>query len=201
VDKPGAAQSVILMGGYGMARSSPDYYPFQVMNNVLGGQFTARLNMNLREEKGYSYGSYSFAFNLKGAGPYVAYAPVQAQSTKEALTEMKKELSGICGTKPVTAEELKNSKDNLIKGYSQEFQTVGAIAGKLAEMVMYGLSEDEMARYVSSVASVDGKAAQEMAKKYIRPQATLCVVVGDKAKLEPIVKELKLGDISQVEED
>jgi zinc protease len=201
VDKPGAAQSVILMGGYGMARSSPDYYPFQVMNNVLGGQFTARLNMNLREEKGYSYGSYSFAFNLKGAGPYVAYAPVQAQSTREALAEMKKELAGICGTKPVTAEELKNSKDNLIKGYSQEFQTVGAIAGKLAEMVMYGLSEDEMARYVSSVASVDGKAAQEMAKKYIRPQATLCVVVGDKAKLAPIVKELKLGDISQVEEE
>jgi len=201
VDKPGAAQSVILMGGYGMPRSSPDYYPFQVMNNVLGGQFSARLNMNLREEKGYSYGSYSFAFNLKGAGPYVAYAPVQAQSTREALTEMKKELAGICGTKPITAEELKNSKNNLIKGYSQEFQTVGAIAGKLAEMVMYGLPENELARYVPSMAAVDGKEAQEMAKKYIRPQAMLTVVVGDRAKLAAIVKELNLGEISQMEEE
>ncbi|MCI0596443.1 MAG: insulinase family protein, partial [candidate division Zixibacteria bacterium] len=151
--------------------------------------------------KGYAYGSYSFAFTLKGAGPFIAYAPVQAQSTKEALAEMKRELAGISGTKPVTAVELKNSKDNLIKGYSQNFQTVGAIAGQLAEMVIFGLSEDELARYVPSVASVDGKAAQEMAKKYIRPQATLSVVVGDKAKLEPIVKELKLGEIGQVEEE
>ncbi len=201
VDKPGAAQSVILMGGYAMERKSADYFPFQVMNNVLGGQFTSRLNMNLREEKGYAYGSYSFAMTLLGAGPFIAYAPVQAQSTKEALAEMKKELAGICGTKPVTAVELKNSKDNLIKGYSQNFQTVGAIAGQLAEMVIFGLPEDELARYVPSVAAVDGKAAQEMAKKYVRPQATLCVVVGDKAKLEPIVKELKLGEIGQVEEE
>ena len=106
VDKPGAAQSIVTIGQVGVARSSPDFFPLSVMNSILGGQFSARLNMNLREDKGYTYGARSGWSFRRGAGPFDASAQVQTAVTKESVMEFMKELNGIRGGIPVTPVEL-----------------------------------------------------------------------------------------------
>ena len=201
IDKPGAAQSVVIGGNLGIPRSSPDYYAIQVMNNVLGGMFSSRINSNLREEKGYTYGAFSFFSTNKYPGSFAAYAPVQSQYTKETVVEMEKELRGICNQKPLTSEELQRSKDYLVKGYSQKFQSFDQIAGQIATLVTYDLPEDNLQRYVPSITAVDANATAEVAKKYIHPDALLYVIVGDAAKIEPGLRELNIGEISYLDSE
>ncbi|MCA1625056.1 MAG: insulinase family protein, partial [Acidobacteria bacterium] len=129
VDKPGAAQSVITIGQIGVERNSPDYFPLQVMNSILGSSFTSRINMNLREDKGYTYGARSgFSFR-HGAGPFSASAGVQTAVTKESVMEFLKELRGIRGEIPVTPAELEYNKQSLIRSLPRSFETVDQIAG------------------------------------------------------------------------
>lgn len=201
IDKPGAAQSVVIAGNLGIERSSPDYYAVQVMNNALGGMFSSRLNYNLREEKGYTYGASSFFSNNKYPGSFVAYAPVHTQYTKETVAEMEKELRGICGLKPLTAEELKRSKDYMVKSYSQRFQSFDQMAGQIAVIPMYDLPEDYLKQYVSSVSAVDANAVINAAKKYIHPDALLYVIVGDVAKIEPGLRELNISEIEYLDNE
>jgi zinc protease len=199
VDKPGAPQSVIVMGNPGIRRNDPEYEAVDVMNNVLGGQFTSRINMNLREDKGYAYGASSFFLTTRAPGAFVMYAAVQAQSTKESVAEMLKELRDITSSRPLTQEEVTKSKDNLIKSYPQQFQTFSGIAAQLAEIVLYQLPEDEWTRYVQEVNKVDTSAATQVAKKHLHPDKLLIVVVGDRAKIEPGLRELKLGEIGYLQ--
>jgi len=134
VDKPGAAQSVISIGQIGVSRDNPDYFPLQVMNSMLGGQFSARINMNLREDKGYTYGARSgFAFR-RGAGPFSASADVVTKSTKESVIEFMKELNGIRGAIPVTKNELEYNKQSIIRRFPSTVETVGQISGSLADL-------------------------------------------------------------------
>ncbi len=201
IDKPGAAQSVVIAGNLGIPRSSPDYYAIQVMNNVLGGMFSSRINSNLREEKGYTYGAFSFFSTNIFPGAFATYAPVQSQFTKETVVEMEKELRGICGQKPLTAEELQRSKDYLVKSYAQKFQSFDQIAGQIATLVTFNLPEDNLQRYVPSVTAVDANATAEVAKKYIHPDALLYVIVGDVSKIEPGLRELNIGEISYLDSE
>jgi zinc protease len=201
IDKPGAAQSVVIAGNLGIERRSPDYFAVQVMNSALGGLFSSRLNYNLREEKGYTYGASSFFSNNKYPGSFVAYAPVHTQYTKETVVEMEKELRGICGLKPLTAEELQRSRDYLVKSYSQKFQTFGQIANQIAALVMYDLSVDNLQQYVSAISAVNSDATADVARKYIHPDALLYVIVGDKAKIEPGIRELNLGEIGYLDSE
>ncbi len=121
VDKPGAAQSIINIGQVGVSRDNPDYFPLQVMNSILGGQFSARVNMNLREDKGYTYGARTgFSFR-KGAGPFSASAGVQTAVTKESVIEFMKELNGIRGSIPVTEAELEYNKQSIDPPFSGWF--------------------------------------------------------------------------------
>ena len=195
IDKPGAAQSVVMVGNLGITRNAPDYMACDVMNNALGGQFTSRVNMNLREDKGYTYGAGSFFRALRGVGPFACYAPVQTPNTKETIIEMIKEIRGICDTRPLTDAELTDSKNNMITGFPQGFETFGSIAGQLAEMYQYDLPADEWKTYISRVNAIDGAAATKAAKDHLHPDALLIVVVGDRAKIEPGIKDLQLGDI------
>lgn len=199
VDKPGAAQSVVVAGNLGIERSSPDYYSIEVMNNALGGMFSSRINYNLREDKGYTYGAQSSFPAFKSGGAFVTYAPVHTQYTKETVVEMEKELRGICGQKPLTTEELQRSKDYLIKSYSQGFQTFSQIAGRVAEQVTYDLPEDNLKRYLSSFSTVDANAVAAVAKKYIHPDALLYIIVGDVAKIESRLRELNIGEIGYLD--
>lgn len=195
VDKPGAAQSVIILGNLTIPRENPDFTTLEIANHILGGQSTARLNMNLRQDKGYTYGSYSFITGRKGQGSFTCYAQVQTEVTKESLAEFMKELNGITGTIPITQTELKDSEDNLTKGFPQDFETFRGIAGQMNSIAIFNLPANEWQTYISRIDAVDIKAAEEAAKKYIHPDQLLIVVVGDREKIEPGIKELNLGDI------
>lgn len=190
VDKPNAAQSVVSIGQIGVSRDNPDYFPLQVMNSILGGQFSARVNMNLREDKGYTYGARTgYAFR-RGAGPFSASADVQTAVTKESVSEFLKELRGIRGEIPVTAKELNYNKQSLIRAYPRGFETVGQISGQLSNLVVYGLADSYFNEYISKVNAVTLADVNRVANKYLTPDKLAIVVVGDRKVIEPGLKEL-----------
>ena len=196
IDKPGAAQSAIVLGNLVMPRSSTDFVPTSVVNQVLGGGSTSRLFMNLRQDKGYTYGANSFITSRRNPGGMASYAEVQTEVTKEAIVEFVKEIRGVAGDRPPTAQELTDSKDFLIKGFPQNFQTFGGVATSLGTIAVLGLSPDEWQTYVSRIGGVTPEIAAQLAKAYIHPDQLLIVIVGDRAKIEPKIRELNLGEIT-----
>lgn len=191
VDKPGAAQSVVTIGQIGVARDNPDFFPLQVMNSILGGQFSARVNMNLREEKGYTYGARTGWNFRRGAGPFEASADVQTAVTKESVQEFMKELSGIRGAIPVTNAELEYNKQSLIRRYPAGFETVGQISGQLANLVIYNLPDSYFNDYIANVQRVSVDDVNRVANKYLTPDKMAILIVGDKAVIEPKLKEIE----------
>lgn len=195
VDKPGSAQSVIRIGRIGPARMTEDYFPLIVMNTILGGSFSSRLNQNLREQHGYTYGAIS-AFEFRPhPGPFTAASSVQTAVTDKALMEFMNEFNRI-GSIP--DEELERAKNYVALGYPQEFQTVEAIAGQLRELVQYSLPDDFFSGYISKVQAVTMNDVVRVAKKYIDPANMAIVVVGDKKQVEIGVKALKLGPLTNL---
>jgi len=196
VDKPGAVQSLIFLGNIAMPRSSAEYLPASVMCNVLGGGSTARLYMNLRQDKGYTYGSYAFVNMRRGQGYLAAYAQVQTEVTKEALAEFIKEFKGIINEKPITATELADNKNNMTKSFPQGFESYDGIANQIGTMLTFDLPDDEWQSYIGRINAVTPEAAMKSARDYVNPDALLIIVVGDRAKIEPKIRELNLGEIS-----
>jgi len=195
IDKPGSAQSTVIIGNLVGSRSDPGYLPATVVSQVLGGGPGARLFKNLREDKGYTYGAYSFISGRRGQGALVAYAQVQTDFTKEAIVEFMKELRGIRGEIPVSDEELADSRNNLTKGFPQDFQSLGGVAGQLATIVAQELPLDEWQSYIDRINSVDGQTLLQSAGNCVRPGEVLIMVVGDRAKIEAGIKELNLGEL------
>ena len=195
IDKPGAPQSVIIMGNLGLKRNDPDFLATSVMNTALGSQFTSRLNMNLREDKGYTYGTGSFFSSRKGVGPFGCYAPVQTKYTKAAITEMIKELSDITKSRPLSNQEVENTKTSLINKFPRRFEGLSAISDEASDLVMYNLPEFTWQLYMEKVNSITGDMATQAAKDHIHPDNLLIVVVGDRKKIEKDIKSLKLGNI------
>jgi len=193
VDKPGAPQSQIRIGRIGVPRSTSDYFPIQVLNTVLGGSFTSRLNMNLREVHGYAYGA-SSAFDMRGAaGPFYAAAGVQTDKTAEALKEFFNELNAIL--KPVPAEELSRAKNYVALRFPSAFETTGDISRRLEDELVYKLPDDYFAKYVQNIQAVTAADALRVAQKYINPERVAVVVVGDLKTIEPGIRALNLGPI------
>jgi predicted Zn-dependent peptidase len=193
IDKPGAAQSIIRIGWTGVPRSTPDYYAIQVLNTILGGSFTSRLNTNLRETHGYAYGAGS-GFDMRlNAGPFVASANVQTDKTSESLTEFFKELANIA--KPVSSEELDKAKNYLALGYPQDFETTQDIASKLSELVIYNLPEGTFNEYVAKIQAVTAADVERVAKKYVTPDKFAVVVVGDLKTIDAGIRKLNLGTV------
>jgi zinc protease len=190
VDRPNSAQSVVSIGQIGLERSNPDYFPVVVMNSILGGGFTARINMNLREDKGYTYGARSgFSFR-RGAGPFSAGGDIQTAVTKEAIVEFMKELNDIRGGRPVTQEELDYNKQSLIRRYPGGFETVGSMSNQLANLVVYGLPDSYFNEYISKVNAVSLSDVNRVATKYLDPAKMAIVIVGDRKVIEPGLKQL-----------
>jgi predicted Zn-dependent peptidase len=193
VDKPGAPQSQIRIGSIGVPRSTPDYFPITVMNTILGGSFTSRLNNNLREVHGYAYGAGS-GFDMRGgAGPFAASAGVQTDKTTEALKEFFNELNGIL--KPVPAEELARAKNYVSLRYPASFETTGDISRRLEDALVYHLPDDYFSKYVQNIQAVTAADVQRVAQKYIQPGHVIVVVVGDLKTIEPGIRGLNLGPI------
>ncbi len=190
VDKPGAAQSVLSIGQIGVDRSNPDYFSLLVMNSILGGQFSSRVNMNLREEKGYTYGARTAWSFRRGAGPFEASADVQTAVTKESVMEFLKELYGIRGGIPVSQEELDYNKQSLIRRYPAGFETNGQIANQLSNLVVFGLPDSYFNNYIGSIQAVTLQDINRVANKYLNPEKMAILVVGDKNVIEPGLKEI-----------
>ncbi|HYK40783.1 MAG TPA: pitrilysin family protein [Thermoanaerobaculia bacterium] len=193
VDKPDAPQSQILIGRVGPARSTPDFFPLVVTNTILGGSFTSRLNHNLRETKGYTYGASSqFDFRLS-TGPFVAGAAVQTDKTGPALTEFFKELDAIRSDVP--ADELARAKNYTARRFPAAFETAGQLAGRVRDQFVYGLPDDYFATYVSRIEAVTPADVQRVARAWIDPAAMVVVIVGDRKKIEAEVRALRLGPV------
>jgi zinc protease len=196
VDRPGAAQSVIQIGQVGVARSSPDYFPLLVMNSLLGGAFVSRVNLNLREDKGYTYGARTGFDYRRGAGPFTASAGVQTAVTKESVYEFMKEIRGIRGEIPVTQKELDYQKQSIIRGFPRGFETPGQIAGRLSAVVLYDLPDDYFNSYLARLQAVTVADVQRVAAKYLDPSHMAILIVGDRKTIEPGLRSLDLGAIT-----
>ncbi len=196
VDKPGAAQSQIRIGLVGVPRSTPDYIALDVLNTVLGGSFTSRLNMNLRETHGYSYGAMSRFDMRRAAGPFFATAGVQTDKTADALKEFFNELNAIL--RPVPADELARFRNYAALGFAGEFETSSQLAGKLEEVAVYGLPDDVFSTYVGAVQAVTSADLTRVAKQYLLLDRMAVVVVGDRATIEAPIRAAGLGPVTLV---
>jgi zinc protease len=199
VDKPGAAQSEIRIGGVGVARNTPDYFILDVLNTILGGSFTSRLNQNLREQHGYAYGAGS-AFDMRTSnGPFVASAAVQTDKTVESLREMFKELDAI--HKPVPPDELAKARNLEALGFPAGFETTSGMAGNLAELVIYALPESLFTEYVPKIQAVTPTDVERAARQYLLTDKFAVVVVGDLATIEKPIRDANFGPVKVVKVD
>jgi predicted Zn-dependent peptidase len=194
VDKPGAAQSQIRIGWVGPSRSTDDYYAIEVLNTILGGSFTSRLNQNLREQHGYAYGAGS-AFDMRRvAGSFFAAAGVQTDKTGESVGEFFKEFAGIL--KPIPPDEVTKARNYIALSYPRDFETTRDIAARLADMIVYDLRDDYFNTYVRRIQAITADQVQAVAKKYIEPGKFAVVIVGDRKTIEAPVRALNLGPVS-----
>jgi zinc protease len=194
VDKPGSPQTALLTFGVGFPRSSPDYPAATVMNTMLGGLFSSRINMNLREEHGYTYGASSFFRFYRGTGPFISYALVRTDVTAPAAEQLFKELDGI-HTKPLTDAELRRAKDSIVRSLPGEFESANRVNGQLANLWLYDLPQDYYTKLPAQIEGVTSADAQAAAAKYVHPENLLVIAVGDKSKIESGLKDLKLGPV------
>lgn len=182
IDKPGAPQASFRLGSVGVARSTPDYHALMVLNTALGGSFTSRLNANLRETKGYTYGAGSSFAMRREAGPFVARAEIVAEKSDSALIEFMKELRAIRTT--MSPAELEKAKQYLILGFPERFETTGDVAAQLAPLVTYNLPLDTWSSFQQGVERVTAADVQRVATRYLDPAALRIVIVGDRATIE-----------------
>ncbi len=200
MDRPGALQSTIFAGEVAPPRANPQEITQQVLNNVLGGQFISRLNMNLREDKHWSYGAGSVFFDARGPRPFIVYAPVQTDKTKESVAEIVKELKGIRGARPVTADELQAAKDGLVLTLAGRWETSRAVGSSIGEIVRFGFADDYYSGYPAKVRATT-LADVAAASSVIQPDRLVWVIAGDRAKIEPGLRELGLGEIRAIDSD
>jgi zinc protease len=201
LDRPEAIQSLILVGNLAPPTANPSEPAIQTMNLVLGGSFLARINMNLREDKHWSYGAFTFFRDAKGQRPFLAYAPVQTDKTKEALIELRQELRGIRTVRPPTAEEVARAKSELTLTLPGTWETMDAVSGSLAEIVTFGLDDRYYDTYDDRVRAQTVASVSAAAESVIRPDRLVWVVVGDRSKIEAGIRELNLGEIRFIDAD
>jgi len=193
VDKPGAPQSRIRMGRLAPPRKTADYYSIVVLNTILGGAYTSRLNTNLREEHGYTYGAGS-AFSFRPfKGPFIATAAVQTEVTAAALTEFINELEGI--SQPIPADEITKATNYEALSYPAYFQTVSDVANQLGQSVFHNLSDDYFNQYTGHILAVTAADLEAAAGKYIDPENIAIVIVGDRSMIEESLAALDYGEI------
>jgi zinc protease len=193
IDKPGASQSSFRIGSIGVPRSTRDYFALSVLNTILGGSFTSRLNNNLREVKGYTYGARSQFDMRRSAGPFTASAEIVGDKTDSALVEFMKELNAIRETVP--ADELAKAKRYMQLGLPSDFETTQQIAGALVPIALYDLPLDYYNTYVQNVEAVTAAEVQRVARQYVNPASLAIVIVGDRQKVEPGLKAVNAGPI------
>jgi zinc protease len=201
LDRPGSLQSIIFAGHVAPPSSDPDEIAIDMMNNILGGTFTSRINMNLREDKHWSYGASSFLFGARGQRPFIVYASVQTDKTKESMVEVSKELNEIVSTRPPTDAELQKNKENEILRLPGSWETMAAVSGSINSIVKYNLPDDYYQKYANEVKALNLEHVTNAAKKVVHPNNVVWVIVGDRAKIESSIKELGYGEVHLIDGD
>jgi predicted Zn-dependent peptidase len=193
VDRPGAPQSIIRVVGPGVPRSSPDRPALALLNAIFGGSFTSRLNFNLREQKGYTYGANSSFGFYRRAGAFSARAAVFTDVTAPAVTEFLNELTGM-RTNPITRDELTKARATLLGRIAEGLSTSGGVAAQYAELRLFGLPLDEPARFVATLAETSADDLQRLALQHLDASRMAIVIVGDRAVIEPPLRALGLPE-------
>jgi len=196
VDKPNAAQSEIRIGQPSAARTDPDYYALQVAMTALGGQFTSRINLNLREKHGFTYGARGNITYRRGAGPFIASGGVFTAKTDSSLTEFMNELKDIRGPRPLTAAETEAARNSIVRGYPRRFETPGGTIDALGDLALYNLPDTEISNYVTQVGNVKPEDITRVTAKSLSPDKMTVVVVGDLSKIRAGIEALNLGPIT-----
>jgi zinc protease len=201
IDKPGAQQSVIMAGSIAPPANSPEEVAFEAVNNIYGGTFSARLNMNLREEKHWTYGARSLLYGARGQRPFLAVASVQSDRTRETVSEMLRELTDIISTRPVSDAELARIKDQTILELAGARETMNAVGSAISDLLEFNLPDDYWETYPGRVKALGAESAREAAKLLIQPGRFAWVIVGDRATVEPQLEALKAGRIEHIDAD
>ena len=201
IDRPGSGQSVIFGAQLAPPQNDPDAIALQLVNGIFGGKFSARINMNLREDKHWSYGVRAVLPPAKGQRPYISISAVQTDKTKESMVELVKEYKGIAGDKPITPEELKDEQSNTTLALPGNFETVQQLSGAYGNIIQYSLPEDYYNTFTQKALALTPDSANEVAKKYILPDHLVWVVVGDMSKVESGIRELNLGEVHKIDAD
>jgi zinc protease len=171
------------------------------MNTILGGAFTSRINMNIREDKHWSYGAGSFLPSARGQRPFIVYAPVQTDKTKETILELDKELRGIVGQSPITEDEVAKVKNQRTLELAGQWETAGAVAGSIDEIVTYGLGDDYFSRYAGRIRALQQQDLAKAAQEVVHPDSLVWVVVGPRAQIEAPIRELGWGEVRFIDAD
>ncbi|HEY8027105.1 MAG TPA: pitrilysin family protein [Burkholderiaceae bacterium] len=201
VDRPGALQSVIVGAQLAPPKNSAESLPLELVNDIFGGNFSARINMNLREDKHWSYGVRAQLTSAANQRIYLSFSPVQTDKTKEAIQELAKEYAGIAGAKPITAEELKDAQTNQTLALPGSMETDAQVSRAYANILQYKLPADYYNSFTSRVLALTPDQANALAQKDILPKQLVWVVVGDMSKVEAGVRELNLGEVHKIDAD
>jgi len=201
IDRPGSGQSVIFGAQLAPPRNDPDAIPLQLVNDIFGGNFSSRINMNLREDKHWSYGVVTAIPGARGQRPYFSLSPVQTDKTKESLEELVKEYKQMGREKPISEKELKDEQANATLALPGSFETVQQLTGAYSQIIQYGLPEDYFNTFTQKATALTPEGANEIAKKFILPDHLVWVVVGDMSKVESGIRDLKLGEIHKIDAD
>jgi zinc protease len=201
IDRPDSKQSIIFGAQLAPPRNDPDAISLQLVNDMFGGTFGSRINMNLREDKHWSYGVFSVMPSARGQRPYLSISPVETDKTKESLTELVKEYKDVTGGKPIAEQELKDEQSNATLGLPGSFETVQQLSGAYSQILQYGLPEDYFNTFTEKAMSLTPESANAIAKKFILPDHLVWVVVGDMSKVEQGIRDLNLGEIHKIDAD
>ncbi len=201
IDRPDAEQSVIIAAEVVPPTNNEDEFALQAMNGVLGGAFSSRVNMNLREDKSWAYGAYTFVLGGAGPRPFIGYAPVQTDKTAPSMQELRNEMVAITSTRPPEDEELARVMDENTLSLPGNWETAGAVAGSLSQMVRYGYDDDYWDEYAERMRELELADVTAAADEYVRPDKLVWVVVGDRKKIEQEVRALEFGKLTFLDEN
>jgi zinc protease len=201
IDRPGAEQTTIIAGQLVPAKKPDDEIAIDAMNDILGGAFTSRINMNLREDKAWAYGADTEIVESQAQRPFLAIAPVQADKTAEAMSEIKRELDDFVGGRPPSAQEVATSKNGSTLTLPGRWETSRAVASDIAALVRFHLPDDYWSKYAELVARLTVREVDAAAKRLLEPNRLTWVVVGDRGVVEKKVRALGYGEITVLDAD
>jgi len=201
LDKPGASQSLILAGHVAVPPNTPQEIAIQAMNDDLGGTFSSRLNMDLREDKHWAYGAFSSLVGARAQRPFLILAPVQTDKTKDSLAEVNKDVRAFLTNQPVTAEELAQIQANETLSLPGSRETLNSVGYSITDLIQFRWPDNYYNTLAGKIRALKTSDLDAAAKEVVHPDKLVWVVVGDRAKIEAGIRELGLGEVRFIDAD